>query len=37
MSTHSHDYIPAAGHDRLLRFYEQALMGYTYLEDPNVD
>ena len=22
MSTHSHDYIPAAGHDRLLRFYD---------------
>ena len=22
MSSHSHDYIPAAGHDRLLRFYD---------------
>jgi len=22
MSTHEHDYIPAAGHDRLLRFYD---------------
>jgi arginine decarboxylase len=22
---------------RLLKFYEEALMGYTYLEDPNVD
>ena len=22
---------------RLLRFYEQALMGYTYLEDPNAE
>jgi ubiquinone/menaquinone biosynthesis C-methylase UbiE len=22
MSTHSHDYIPAAGHDRFLRFYD---------------
>ena len=22
---------------RLLRFYEEALMGYTYLEDPNAD
>ncbi len=26
---------PQAG--RLLRFYEEALMGYTYLEDPNAD
>ena len=25
----------AAG--RLLKFYEEALMGYTYLEDPNAD
>ena len=22
---------------RLLKFYEEALMGYTYLEDPNAD
>jgi Arginine decarboxylase C-terminal helical extension len=22
---------------RLLKFYEDALMGYTYLEDPNAD
>ena len=26
---------PQAG--RLLRFYEEALQGYTYLEDPNAD
>jgi len=26
---------PQAG--RLLRFYEDALQGYTYLEDPNAD
>jgi hypothetical protein len=26
---------PQAG--RLLKFYEEALQGYTYLEDPNAD
>jgi arginine decarboxylase len=26
---------PQAG--RLLKFYEDALQGYTYLEDPNAD